>query len=267
MKQPRFLCMDFDGTIMRYDPAPDHLDPAIVVALNTLQAADIPWIANSGRTLDGQVEILTHTAHAWGLHHWPAAILHGECYIHVRSGEDYVSLEEWNQQAHQNLRSVQDALRNGHKTRLDQIINDYAPHEVFFNETVAVFRMGGEEAHRQTFMRELLSLLEDIPEAHLIQNTEWISIIHEGVGKGNLLKGYMAHRGEDAAEVLAIGDHGNDISMLDGSVTPLVACPGNSHEPTRQAVQQAGGFIAQGPAAQGTLEALQHYFPILRSPC
>lgn len=264
MKTPKYLCMDFDGTIMRYDPWPDHFDPEIVAALNALQGAGVPWIANSGRTLDGQLEILTHTADAWGLEHWPVAILHGECYIHVRQGHDYVSLDDWNDAAHQNLRFVQDALRDGHKSRLDQIINDYAPHEVFFNETVAVFRMGGEEQQRQAFMTELQHLLADIPEAHLIQNTEWISIIHRCVGKGNLIKGYMNHLGENAADVLAIGDHGNDISMLDGSVTPLVACPGNAYEPTQRAVREAGGFIAAGPAAQGTLEAIHHFFPTLR---
>lgn len=261
MNTPTMLCMDFDGTIIRYDPAPEHLDPMIAEALNKLQRAGIPWIANSGRTFDGQLEILSHTARSWGLQHWPEAILHGECYIHIRKGHEYVSLDEWNQSAYRNLLSVQDALRDGHKSRLDQIINAYAPHEVFFNETVAVFRMGGEEHYRQAFMADLRELLADIPAADLIQNTEWISIIHQGVGKGNLIKGFMAHRGGNANEVLAIGDHGNDISMLDGSVTPFVACPGNSYEPTIHAVRRAGGFVANGPAAQGTLEALHHYFP------
>ena len=260
---PTMLCLDFDGTILRYEDPPEHIHPDIVAALNTLGDAGIEWMANSGRTMEGQYEILQHTARTYGLRHWPSAILHSECFIHRRENGRYISLDAWNTKAQADMLSVQQVLNSQCKETMNRLIRTYAPMETQFLDVATVFHMAGDEMRRQSFIADLHGLLSCVPHAQLIQNGEWISIIHANVGKGHLLRAYMDHRKISPDHVLAVGDHGNDISMLDGTVTPHVACPGNAYGPTQDAVRRAGGYVAKAHGPVGSLEAFRHYFPEL----
>lgn len=258
--KPTMLCLDFDGTIMRYDDPPEHIHPGIVAALNDLGDAGVEWIANSGRTLEGQIGILRHTARMYGLRHWPSAILHSECFIHLPDNGRYVPLDNWNTRAEANMRAVQQAIQDECQAELDLIVAKHAPSRAQFLDVATVFQIEGGAVIQQAFIADLLALLVRIPEAQLIQNGEWISIIHENVGKGHLLRAYMAYRALPAHMVAAMGDHANDISMLNGSVTPHVACPGSAFGPTQEAVRSTGGYVAQAEGPEGTLEAFRHYF-------
>ena len=166
------------------------------------------------------------------------------------------------------MRAVQRALKDGCQAELDLIVDAYAPAQARFLDMATVFQIGGGEARQNAFIADLLALLARVPEAQLIQNGEWISIIHESVGKGHLLRAYIAYRQFPPRLVAAMGDHANDISMLDGSVTPHVACPGSAYGPTQAAVRAAGGYVARAEGPEGTLEALRHYFADIlgRSP-
>jgi len=260
MKKPNLVCLDFDGTIMRYEDPPEHFHPDIVAALNHLQARGIEWIANSGRTFEGQLEIIRHCMDQRGLRHAPAAIISNESYIHRQDGGGYAPLASWNEQAARWARGVNEALQQAHKEALNALVDRHAPDGVFIREDGTVFQMTGPEEARACFIEDLRILLDSIPSAELINNGEWIAVIHERLGKGNVLRAYLAWREQAADAVLAIGDHGNDLSMLDGSVTPHVACPGNAFPAVRDAVRGAGGYVAEADGPLGTLEAFQFFF-------
>jgi hydroxymethylpyrimidine pyrophosphatase-like HAD family hydrolase len=59
--------------------------------------------------------------------------------------------------------------------------------------------------------------------------------------------------------VFAIGDGPNDLTMLDGTVAGMPACVANALPEIKDAVRQAGGFIAGKEAARGAIEALKFY--------
>jgi hydroxymethylpyrimidine pyrophosphatase-like HAD family hydrolase len=261
---PDTICFDFDGTILRYEEPPEHLHPAIVAALNTLGDRGIRWLSNSGRTLAGQLEILHHTVQTQGLRHWPVAILHGECYIHLRRDDHYTPHENWNTRARTAMLDLQTALQSRCRTQLEGLIAAYAPAQSHFLEEATVFLATGDEPRQQAFFAGLAAVLKPLPEARLIRNGAWMSILHASVGKGHLLRAWLAHPSHEPARVLAIGDHANDLPMLDGSATPHVACPGDAFPPVRDTVHRAGGYVATAPGPAGSLEALRHYFPALR---
>ena len=60
-------------------------------------------------------------------------------------------------------------------------------------------------------------------------------------------------------EVLAIGDHLNDIPMLDGSAAAMVACPANAVDEVKEAVAGAGGYISPFPWGEGVADAIRHF--------
>jgi hydroxymethylpyrimidine pyrophosphatase-like HAD family hydrolase len=59
--------------------------------------------------------------------------------------------------------------------------------------------------------------------------------------------------------IFAAGDHHNDISMLDGRVAAMPACPANAIDEVKAAVRAAGGYVAQKQHGAGVYEALLHF--------
>ncbi len=58
------------------------------------------------------------------------------------------------------------------------------------------------------------------------------------------------------ANILAIGDGLNDISMLDNSVAAMTACPSNARAEVMQVVHETQGHISRSPSLAGVLEAI-----------
>ncbi len=59
--------------------------------------------------------------------------------------------------------------------------------------------------------------------------------------------------------IFAAGDHHNDISMLNGQVAAMPACPANAIEEVKAAVREAGGYVAKREHGAGVREALLHF--------
>jgi len=59
--------------------------------------------------------------------------------------------------------------------------------------------------------------------------------------------------------IFAAGDHHNDLSMLDGKVAALPACPSNAIPEVKTAVEQASGYVARKDHGAGVHEALLHF--------
>ncbi len=260
VRRPNILCLDFDGTIMRYEDPPEHFHPAVIAVLNDLREHGVRWIANSGRSFEGQAEIIRHCVEERGLRHWPAAIISNESYIHLRNGDDYKPWSEWNGQATEWARAVNRELQQSRREDLEALIDRHAPEGVYLREDGTVFKVNGVPEEREAFILDLQRLLESVPHADLINNGEWVVVIHKRLGKGNALRAWLMHAQVDADCVLAVGDHGNDLSMLDGTVTPHVACPGNAYPAVLEAVRRAGGYVAGTDGPEGTVEAFRHFF-------
>lgn len=261
----KYVCLDFDGTIMRYDPT-EHFHPLIIRALNELARHDIDWIAHSGRTFEGQWAIIQHSMQDHGLAHMPIAICHNECYIQLRNGHGFRELAEWNDPARDHLHALQHQLRGPFRLAMEDLINRHAPDGVYYREDATVFHVSGHDEERVPFVRDLNDVLSHLPEAAVVQNGEWLAVIDRRLGKGNVLRALTGHLGIARENVLAVGDHGNDLSMLNGDVTPHVACPGDAYPPVQEAVRAAGGYVANKPGPEGTYEAFHYYIPHAISP-
>ena len=91
------------------------------------------------------------------------------------------------------------------------------------------------------------------------RNTVYLRFCHADYHKGAVL-GELARLLEiDRAEVFAAGDHHNDISMLDGRVAAMTACPSNAIAEVKEAVKAAGGYVAERPVGAGIYDALRHF--------
>jgi hypothetical protein len=104
------------------------------------------------------------------------------------------------------------------------------------------------------------------PELHYQRNTIFLRFCHSDYSKGAALGELARLLKISSSEIFAIGDHYNDIAMLDGNYARWVACPGNSAEEVKSVVRKAGGYVAKAGCSEGVLEALVHFSAKFGSP-
>jgi hydroxymethylpyrimidine pyrophosphatase-like HAD family hydrolase len=251
------VCLDFDGTVVIYEDSRTFFHAAAIQALNRLEDSGVRWCTNSGRDDRNQVEILENSR-ARGLRHMPEALLCSESFIFIAGADDYVSLESWNHSAQKRLghfhRHVQAVLRH----RLDDWDARYHP-QTYIGPQYTVFRVEDVNAQTGCFHAELCVALSGIAHARVSRNGSWLSVLPEHLGKGNVLRNYLRVTRTQPERVLAIGDHLNDLGMLDGSAAELVGCPANAVPEVMRAVAGAGGFVAGREGAEGTADVIGHF--------
>ncbi len=93
------------------------------------------------------------------------------------------------------------------------------------------------------------------PELSHQRNTIYLRFAHRDYHKGSSLAELCRLLGVGKHEVLAAGDHFNDIPMLDGRFAKFPCCPVNAIPEVRETVQLAGGHCASKRAADGVAES------------
>ena len=257
MSDIRLICLDFDGTIMVYDEPPGFFHPAAIDMLNGLVERGIAWCTNSGRDAEGQMKIL-ELSRARGLRHMPAVLLCSESFIFEQRDGTYAPCEPWNSTARKTLRRLHQVVQKSVRPKLDDWIARYRP-EVYIGEEYTTFNVVDADGQPLRFHGDIEAAIRGIPRAVVSRNGGWISILPEELGKGNILIEYLRLAGLQNANALAIGDHLNDINMLNGSAARHVACPANAMAEVAEAVSAAGGYVAKADGPEGTVEAVGHF--------
>ena len=99
----------------------------------------------------------------------------------------------------------------------------------------------------------------DVPEFSFNRNHVWMRFAHREIHKGSSLAELARLLGIPRAEVLAIGDHHNDIPMLDGTAAAMVACPANAVDEVKRVVRAGGGYVSPHPWGEGVADAIRHF--------
>ena len=115
----------------------------------------------------------------------------------------------------------------------------------------------------ENLMHEFVAFLESecqsMPTFSYQRNTIYLRFAHSDYDKGTALGELCRILQISPLDVLAAGDHFNDISMLDGRYAAHPCCPSNAIPEVCSIVQAAGGYLASKPAAEGVAEAW-HFF-------
>jgi hydroxymethylpyrimidine pyrophosphatase-like HAD family hydrolase len=252
----RLISLDFDGTILSYDHPDGVLHPEIIEILNTAGKAGVSWCANSGRDCESQRAVIERSVGA-GLKNLPAAYICCESMVYLVLNDDVVSLEPWNTQARQNLLDCHARVQKHLGARLDQIEINYKPLITAVGDLMTSYLLDQKGEGVFALYRELESSLAHMEDVNIIRNGGWVAVNHRDLGKGNALKAYAGHAGVPLAQVLAIGDHHNDLTMLRGDTAAHVGCPGDAIPEVRDAVKKAGGMVGSLAGPAGTAEVIR----------
>ena len=256
-KNIRLLSLDFDGTLLAYPPAGPVLDAPVIELLNELAERGVGWCANSGRSFGDQLAIMTASREA-GLRNLPCGLLCMESLIYEWADGSLRGLEPWNSEMTANLRELQRQVSERIAPRIDHIRERYTD-DVYLNELYSAFNVPDVNDLPRALERDVQTWLEGVPDAMITRNGPWVAVISERAGKGNVLSAFGARVGVSREEILAVGDHMNDIPMLNGGHAAYVGCPGNAVFEVKDVVRAAGGVVADAHGPAGTVEVIRAY--------
>lgn len=250
----RLLSTDFDGTLIGHEPDA-RTAASLTSALCGLRENGAAWAVNTGRQLWFALEGLEH-AH---LPHDPEYVLSSEKDIYRRVGEgDWEAFGEWNARTEKRtvelLGRAEDVLKAVRRMAdADKNI------EILYENGRVGGLMTADTETMDLVVEKIRALAADVPDFSFNRNTVWMRFTHREIHKGSALAELARLLGIRREEVLAIGDHHNDIPMLDGSAAAMVACPANAVGEVKDVVKAAGGYVSPFPWSEGVADAVRHF--------
>ena len=250
----RLLSTDFDGTLIGHEPDA-RTAASLSSALQDLRRDGAVWAVNTGRQLWFALEGLEHAR----LPHDPEFVLSSEKDIFRRAGEgDWEAFGEWN--AHTERRTVDLLDRSSHVLEAIREMSDRDKNiEILYENGRVGGLMTADTATMDRVVDRIRALAADVPDFSFNRNMVWMRFTHREIHKGSALAELARLLGIPREEVLAIGDHHNDIPMLDGSAAAMVACPANAVAEVKELVSSAGGYVSPFPWGEGVADAVRHF--------
>ena len=90
----------------------------------------------------------------------------------------------------------------------------------------------------------------DWPTLVAVRNSIYFRFSHKFYHKGACLEAISNGLGVLPLQIFVIGDHLNDLSMLDRRYARHLACPGNAVEEVKEKVRSQGGYVASADVAE-----------------
>ena len=251
----KLISTDFDGTLVCRVSAP-VLDRQCMEFIRELQNGGAIWAINTGRSVDLLESGLTDFEFPFH----PDFILTSERDI-FRAGSNGTRWEpvgDWNERcarAHAELFSSSQSVL----AEVIDFVHQKTKAQVIYERTEPIGLIASSEEEMERITEFLEEAKSRQPKFNYQRNTVFLRFCHVDYHKGAALA-ELARLSEISREnIFAAGDHHNDLSMLDGTVAGMPACPANAIDEVKDAVQSAGGFVAGREHGAGVYDALKHF--------
>jgi hydroxymethylpyrimidine pyrophosphatase-like HAD family hydrolase len=108
-------------------------------------------------------------------------------------------------------------------------------------------------------------LLQNWPTLVAVRNSIYFRFSHKFYHKGACLEAIGNGLGVPSAQIMVVGDHLNDLPMLERRYARHLACPGNAVDEVKERVRAEGGYVSTASVAAGTVEAWDSLFPLVKN--
>lgn len=249
----KLVSTDFDGTIYSEgdDPAIPH---ELQSLLARLRRQGGKWVINTGRTLDDLLEILGDIQPAV----WPDFLVVVEREIHQRNGQGYEEWGHWNQRCHEDQQRLFDKVRPGLPEILRWIRQRFQA-QVFEDIYSPFCLVAATNEDADEILAHVQRNFAHLPELTLVRNDIYARMSHAAYNKGTAMAEIARHQGVAPSQVLAAGDHFNDLPMLLKEYAGWLVAPANAMPQVKEQVRRQAGFVSRQQSGLGVLEGLAHY--------
>ena len=251
----RLLSIDFDGTLVSRVSEP-VLDERCMKLIGQLQSAGVLFSINTGRSVDLLESGLTD----FEFPVQPDFILttEREVFRPGTNGEKWEPFGDWNERC---ARDHAELFLSAQPILAEVV--DFVTQKT---KAQLIYHAQGLEGLRAESDEEMDRIVEFIegartnePKFHYQRNTIYLRFCHADYHKGAALAELARLINIPRDNIFAAGDHHNDVSMLDGQVAAMSACPANAINEVKVAVREAGGYVAQRQHGAGVHEALRFF--------
>jgi hypothetical protein len=249
----QLISTDFDGTLVSHASDP-VFDEDCMGLIRELQEAGTIWAINTGRS----VSLLEEGLEDFGFPLQPNFILTSERDVFRPTSNGWEPWGDWNErcaQAHAELYESASAV-------LAEVV-DFVTRETRARVIYEINQPAGLIATSEVEMERVTRFIDRAkagePKFSYQRNTVYLRFCHADYHKGAALSELSRLTTISRDNVFAAGDHHNDISMLDGRYAGLPSCPANAIDGVKEAVRNAGGFVAEREFGAGVHEALRHF--------
>jgi hydroxymethylpyrimidine pyrophosphatase-like HAD family hydrolase len=253
MRPIKILSTDFDGTLHS-----DYEDPPIPVHLQEMiaemQREGAHWVINTGRDLPSLMESIARAR----LNVRPDYLALVEREIYRHDGAEYVPLAEWNERCEVDHAEIFAAVRPRLRGWIEAIEARFAAtiYSDAYSPLCVIAGHAGEADELHAWMDECCA---KVPELTVVRNDVYARLSHRDYNKATVLTEISRLLGVRGDEVLAAGDHFNDLPMLAGDCATRLVAPGNAVEAVKLLVRRNGGFVSEAPCGHGVAEGLAFY--------
>ncbi len=251
----RLLSIDFDGTLVSRVSEP-VLNAPCLEFIGELQRDGALFAINTGRSVD----LLESGLSDFSFPIHPDFILTSERHVFRpgENGEKWEPFGDWNERCERE----HTALFHSAQSVLAEVV-DFVTQET---KARLIYHSAGLEgliAENDEEMKRITEFIEQArvkhPKFNYQRNTVYLRFCHSDYHKGAAL-GELARLIDIPREnIFAAGDHHNDISMLNGKSAAMPSCPGNAIPEVKEAVRDAGGYVAEREHGAGVHESLRHF--------
>lgn len=249
----KLISTDFDGTLI--EPNTEGQCPrSFAEALDEHARQGGLWAINTGRSLE-------HILH--GIEHFrppvaPDFLLTNERDVFCRDRAGWVAHGTWNETCRRHHTQL---FQEAEKIfSFVEELNSKIPHfTILYEDDMPAGLITTTEEVMERVAGELEQAAAHHPDFAFQRNTIYLRFCHRAYHKGSALEELCRLEGFAREDVLAAGDHFNDLSMLDGKYAALTACPANAIDLVKNSVRASGGYVARSNWAEGVAEAMRHF--------
>lgn len=249
----KLISTDFDGTLFaefENPPVPVKLQELI----GRLQAQGVIWVINTGRDLSGLMEALGRSR----LSVKPDYLVLVEREIYCHEDSRYVELADWNRdcsRAHAELflRVREDV------PKLMAWVNERFSATVYEDPYSPFCLIAEKNADADIIHNYLDQYCEKVPNLTVVRNDVYARFSHSGYNKGTALQELSRRLKISPENVLAAGDHLNDLPMLLTQYAKYLVAPVNAVETVKATVRSQDGFVSELPQGHGVADGIEFH--------
>src|SRR5438270_8362200 len=251
----KLLSIDCDGTLVSRVSEP-VLGRGCMELIRVLQSRGALFAINTGRSVDLLESGLTDFEFPMR----PDFILttEREVFRPGTNGEKWEPFGDWNARCARDHAELFSSAESILAEVVDFVTQKTKAQLIYHSQGLEGLRAESDE-EMDRIVQFIERASEREPKFNYQRNTIYLRFCHADYHKGAALAELARLIDIPRENIFAAGDHHNDISMLNGEVAAMPACPANAIDQVKAAVRDAGGYVATREHGAGVYEALLHF--------
>ncbi len=249
----KIVSTDFDGTLFaEFDDPPIPFQLQELIA--RLQKQGVKWVINTGRDMPGLLQALSRPE----IRIEPDYLVLVEREIHRHVDNGYIGHADWN-----------DACRRSHEELFIKVRRDL-PRLVSWvasrykaevsEDAYSPFCLTAYTNRDAEAIHEYMDdYCREVPNLKVMRNNVYARFCHADYDKGTALSEIARLHEISPEHIFAVGDHLNDLPMLELRHAACLAAPENALELVKQSVLAQNGFVSRFPSGHGVIDSLNFY--------